>query len=263
MKTWDLKCVIVKGGDDLRQELLASQLIRQFKVIFENAGLPLWLRPYEILVTGANSGIIEYVNDTCSVDSLKRKFGVESISTIFNVVFADYIFEAKKNFIESHAAYSLISYLLQVKDRHNGNLLLDSDGHLIHIDYGFMLTNSPGNVNFETSPFKLTQEYLDIMDGEKSENYEYFRRLIVSGFLEARKHSEEIILFVELMMPALKIPCFANGTQFCIDSLKERFMTNLAVDVCIQRINALIESSINNFRSVQYDYFQRITNGIM
>ncbi|CAA9988742.1 phosphatidylinositol 4-kinase, putative [Plasmodium knowlesi strain H] len=263
LKTWDLKCVIVKGGDDLRQELLASQLIRQFKVIFENAGLPLWLRPYEILVTGANSGIIEYVNDTCSVDSLKRKFGVESISTIFNVVFADYIFEAKKNFIESHAAYSLISYLLQVKDRHNGNLLLDSDGHLIHIDYGFMLTNSPGNVNFETSPFKLTQEYLDIMDGEKSENYEYFRRLIVSGFLEARKHSEEIILFVELMMPALKIPCFANGTQFCIDSLKERFMTNLAVDVCIQRINALIESSINNFRSVQYDYFQRITNGIM
>ncbi|SCN60942.1 phosphatidylinositol 4-kinase, putative [Plasmodium chabaudi chabaudi] len=263
LKSWDLKSVIVKGGDDLRQELLASQLIKQFKVIFDNAGLPLWLRPYEILVTGSNSGIIEYVHDTCSVDSLKRKFGTDSISTIFNIVFADYIFEAKKNFIESHAAYSLISYLLQVKDRHNGNMLLDSYGHLIHIDYGFMLTNSPGNVNFETSPFKLTQEYLDIMDGENSDNYEYFRRLIVSGFLEARKHSEEIILLVELMMPALKMPCFANGTQFCIDSLKERFMTNLTVDTCIQRINALIEASINNFRSVQYDYFQRITNGIM
>lgn len=263
LRSWDLKCVIVKGGDDLRQELLASQLIKQFKIIFDNAGLPLWLRPYEILVTGSNSGIIEFVHDTCSVDSLKRKFGTDSISTIFNIVFADYIFEAKKNFIESHAAYSLISYLLQVKDRHNGNMLLDSYGHLIHIDYGFMLTNSPGNVNFETSPFKLTQEYLDIMDGENSDNYEYFRRLIVSGFLEARKHSEEIILLVELMMPALKMPCFSNGTQFCIDSLKERFMTNLTVDACIQRINTLIETSINNFRSIQYDYFQRITNGIM
>lgn len=96
LKTWDLKCVIIKGGDDLRQELLASQLIKQFKIIFENAGLPLWLRPYEILVTGSNSGIIEYVNDTCSVDSLKRKFGADSISTIFNIVFSDYIFEAKK-----------------------------------------------------------------------------------------------------------------------------------------------------------------------
>lgn len=48
--------VLVKGGDDVRQEMLASQLMRQFKWIFEEARLPLYLRPYEILVTGANSG---------------------------------------------------------------------------------------------------------------------------------------------------------------------------------------------------------------
>ncbi|VTZ67341.1 phosphatidylinositol 4-kinase, putative [Plasmodium chabaudi chabaudi] len=263
LKSWDLKSVIVKWGDDLRQELLASQLIKQFKIIFDNAGLPLWLRPYEILVTGSNSGIIEYVPDTCSVDSLKKKSGTDSISPIFNIAFADNIFEAKKNFIESYAAYSLISYLLQVKDRHNGNMLLDSSGHIIHIDYEFMLTNSPGNMNFEAPYFKLTQEYLDIMDGEDSDNFEYFRRLIVSGFLEARKHSEEIILLIELMMPVLKMPCFSNGTQFCIDSLKERFMTNLTVDECTQRINELIDASINNFRSVLYDYYQRVTTGIV
>ena len=40
----------------------------------------------------------------------------------------------------------------------------------MHIDFGFMLSNSPGgNMGFETSPFKLTQEFLDIMDGEQSE----------------------------------------------------------------------------------------------
>ncbi|KYF38434.1 putative phosphatidylinositol 4-kinase, partial [Toxoplasma gondii ARI] len=52
-----LSGVLVKGGDDLRQELLASQLVRQFKAIFDEARLPLWLRPYEILVTGSNSGM--------------------------------------------------------------------------------------------------------------------------------------------------------------------------------------------------------------
>lgn len=55
-------------------------------------------------------------------------------------------------------------YFWQVKDRHNGNLLLDEEGHIIHIDFGFMLSNSPGGVNFESAPFKLTRELLEVRE---------------------------------------------------------------------------------------------------
>lgn len=51
---------------------------------------------------------------------------------------------AKKNFMKSLAGYSLITYFLQVKDRHNGNILLHRDGYIIHIDFGFFLSNAPG-----------------------------------------------------------------------------------------------------------------------
>lgn len=33
---------------------------------------------------------------------------------------------------------------------------------MVHIDFGFILGQSPGNINFETAPFKLTQEMVDL-----------------------------------------------------------------------------------------------------
>ena len=142
-----------KANDDLRQELLAMQLIKRFQEIFLEANIPLKLRPYEILITSSSSGLIEFLPNTISLDGLKKKLPPEAnLNTFFRNFF--------RNSFEE--AYSLICYLMQIKDRHNGNILLDMNGHIIHIDFGFILGISPGNLNFENAPFKFTNVNLII-----------------------------------------------------------------------------------------------------
>jgi phosphatidylinositol 4-kinase len=266
LPSWRLQKVIVKGGDDVRQEVLAGQLVSLFRSIFLNARLPLWLRPYAVVATSANSGLVEMVPNTLSIDALKKEFGGLVLNEIFSSVFADHIEEARLNFIESCAAYSVVSYLLQIKDRHNGNILLDSDGHLIHIDYGFMLSNAPGGTfALETSPFKLTQEFIDVMGGEFSSHFETFRTLIIRAFLEARKYRDQICQLVRIVGECNpKLPCFSGlGVEGAVNAMSDRFCVNLTEEACIERVVGLIDESVNNWRTSSYDRYQLISNGIM
>jgi len=213
--------VIVKSGDDLRQEQFASQMISKFKDIFESHKLKLWLKPFNIIATAHDGGLIETIPDAISIDKLKksfpqyldlrsyfvRTFGCQKngASSSRKRRFKD----AKNAFIQSMAGYSLLCYILQIKDRHNGNILLDSKGHVIHVDFGFLLSNSPGNMNFEAVTFKLTKEYVDVMGGFNSKSFKKFTKLMRKGFLCLREHAEEIISFVEMtMISGIDLPCF-------------------------------------------------------
>ena len=100
---------------------------------------------------------------------------------------------AQTQFLPRVIGYSLVTYFLQIKDRHNRNILLDRDGHLIHIDFGFMLSNSPGNIGFEAAPFKLPLEYIEVLGGIESAAFREFKKLFKEGFEAARKHCDRIV----------------------------------------------------------------------
>ena len=204
------------------------QLIIQFKKIFDNANLSLYLRPYRILVNSLSSGLIETITDCISLHQLKKFYLPENIT--IQQHFQRYYGKdtenyknALKNFVESSAAYSLLTYILQVKDRHNGNIMITSEGHIIHIDFGFMLSNSPGSLNAENVPFKFTQEFLDVMGGLQSPMFKYFRELFYKGYIELRKNYEKIVLLVEMM---------AIGILFFISLFNYSLISYNQVKIC-------------------------------
>jgi phosphatidylinositol 4-kinase len=50
--------MVVKGGDDLRQEIICMQLIYKMQAIIQDAQLPVFIKPYEIIVLSENSGML-------------------------------------------------------------------------------------------------------------------------------------------------------------------------------------------------------------
>ncbi|GFH23073.1 uncharacterized protein HaLaN_20627, partial [Haematococcus lacustris] len=141
-------------GDDVRQDVLALQVVQLLKAAYDRAGLPVYLRPYGCLPTGYEKGIIEVVPNSRSRASLgelsdKGLYDIFQVrpagpSAEFGLPGSPSFEAARSNFIASQAGYAIASYLLQAKDRHNGNLLVSKEGHLVHIDFGFILEISPG-----------------------------------------------------------------------------------------------------------------------
>ncbi|XP_078394221.1 phosphatidylinositol 4-kinase beta [Cetorhinus maximus] len=117
---WRLLSVIVKCGDDLRQELLAYQVLKQLQAIWEVERVPLWIKPYKILVISADSGMIEPVVNAVSLHQIKKQSQL-SLLDYFLQEHGNYTTEeflsAQRNFVQSCAGYCLVCYLLQVKDR--------------------------------------------------------------------------------------------------------------------------------------------------
>ncbi|KAI0748230.1 kinase-like protein [Daedaleopsis nitida] len=274
---WDCVSVIVKTGGDLRQEQLAVQLIQEFEKIWKDENCQCWVRYFRILITGNSSGLVETITDAVSIHSIKKaeyarrlaegRFGHVTLLDHFKNTYGDptsaKFARAQRNFAKSLAGYSLVTYLLQIKDRHNGNILLDRDGHLIHIDFGFMLSNSPGNIGFEAAPFKLPFEYIEVLGGLDSSPYREFRKLFKDGFDAARKHCDRIVTLVELMQKDSSLPCFAAFGEQTAQNLRDRFqqgLTQSAVDELVQR---LIDTSLGSNWTRLYDSYQYYSQSIL
>ena len=258
---------IFKVGDDLRQDSLALQVIQIFREIFKQSGLNIYTYPYQTISTISPKnddlgGYIEVVKDTDSRDQIGKTYDTNLYDYFlcsFGQENSNEFREARKNLIESIAAYAVISYILQIKDRHNGNILIDKKGHLIHIDFGFIFDISPGgNMKFEKAEFKLTKEMIQIMGGNNSEAYKTFVDLTVKAFLACRDNMNKLLDPVVLMFSS-GLDCFRDNS---INNFIDRFKLELNEEEAVKYMKDIIQTAEDNWRTNFYDYIQKKQNNI-
>ena len=225
LEHWGVEGLIAKSNDDLRQEMFVMQLIAYFRNIFAQESDKLWLKSYHVLSITQRTGIIQLIKRSQSLDSVKKdeswpgdlrslftkRYGTpEDQSPALKPGYeSPELKTAIHAFVSSMAAYSIVSYFIGIKDRHNGNIMLDEDGHIIHIDFGFVFGLAPGKAaSMETCPFKLTNEMVDVMGGEKSPHFDLYKKLCGDAYMIALDHADALCDLVDMMAYRSEFPCF-------------------------------------------------------
>jgi phosphatidylinositol 4-kinase B len=107
-------------------------------------------------------------------------------------------------------------------------------------------------LNFESAPFKLTREYVDLLGGVDSPLFHLFEDLFLKGFLALQQQVDSLAAIVQLYFVDDK------KAQLAADALRSRLLSPQSH----VEILSLIGDSLDNWRTRQYDWFQQQSNNI-
>ena len=151
-------------------------------------------------------------------------------------------------------------YPRRLKDRHNGNILIDSIGRLVHIDFSFLLGWAPGGITFEKSAFKLTKDIVDVWGGRGSPLWDEFVELVVVGLQALQAHHALILQDVEVVAACdAKFPCLKQNRvpkKRILHLLRRRFLLSKSAPKLRRYANSIIEEAYDNFWTRTYAKFQ-------
>ncbi|XP_038675514.1 phosphatidylinositol 4-phosphate 3-kinase C2 domain-containing subunit beta [Scyliorhinus canicula] len=204
--------VIVKTGDDLRQDMLTLQMIRIMNKIWIQEGLDMRMIFFKCTSTGWGRGMVEMIPNAETLRKIQVEHGVTG--SFKDHPLAEWLQKhnpneeeyekAVENFIYSCAGCCVATYVLGICDRHNDNIMLKTSGHMFHIDFGKFLGHAQmlGNFKRDRAPFVFTSDMAYVINGgdKPSSRFHDFVDLCCQAYNLIRKHTDLFLNLLGLML---------------------------------------------------------------
>ncbi|XP_053153244.1 phosphatidylinositol 4-phosphate 3-kinase C2 domain-containing subunit alpha isoform X2 [Hemicordylus capensis] len=255
--------VMFKVGEDLRQDMLALQMIKIMDKIWLQEGLDLRMVLFKCLSTGKDRGMVELVPASDTLRKIQVEYGVTGSFKDkplaewlrkYNPTEEEYE-KASENFIYSCAGCCVATYVLGICDRHNDNIMLRTTGHMFHIDFGKFLGHAQmfGSFKRDRAPFVLTSDMAYVINGGEKPTirFQLFVDLCCQAYNLIRKRANLFLNLLSLMLPS-GLPEL-NGVQdlkYVQDALQPQ-TTDTDATILFTR---LIESSLGNV-ATKFNFF--------
>ncbi|KAI5620325.1 phosphatidylinositol 4-phosphate 3-kinase C2 domain-containing subunit alpha isoform X2, partial [Silurus asotus] len=255
--------VMFKVGEDLRQDMLALQMIRIMDRIWLQEGLDLRIVNFKCISTGKDKGMVELVPSSETLRKIQVEYGVTG--SFKDKPLAEWLRKynpaedeyerASENFIYSCAGCCVATYLLGICDRHNDNIMLRTTGHMFHIDFGKFLGHAQmiGSFKRDRAPFVLTSDMAYVINGGErpTSRFQHFVDLCCQAYNLIRKHSSLFLNLLSLMMQSgLPELTGAQDLKYVYDALQPQ-STDTEATIFFTR---LIESSLGSV-ATKFNFF--------
>ncbi|XP_041852775.1 phosphatidylinositol 4-phosphate 3-kinase C2 domain-containing subunit alpha isoform X2 [Melanotaenia boesemani] len=255
--------VMFKVGEDLRQDMLALQMIRIMDRIWLQEGLDLRIVNFKCISTGKDKGMVELVPSSDTLRKIQVEYGVTGSFKDkplaewlrkYNPAEDEYE-KASENFIYSCAGCCVATYVLGICDRHNDNIMLRSTGHMFHIDFGKFLGHAQmfGSFKRDRAPFVLTSDMAYVINGGErpTSRFQLFVDLCCQAYNLIRKHSGLFLNLLSLMMSSgLPELTGSQDLKYVFDALQPH-NTDAEATIFFTR---LIESSLGSV-ATKFNFF--------
>lgn len=254
---------IFKEGDDLRQDMLAIQMIRIMEKLWLREGLDLRIVTFDCLATDERQGMVEMVQNAETLRKIHQNssfltgsFNAKAIDNyirLWNTSELEYKTAVDK-FLHSCAGYAVATYILGICDRHNDNIMVTTSGHLFHIDFGKFLGDAQmlGSIKRDRTPFVLTSDMAYVINGgdRPSKKFQTFIELCAMAFNIIRRN-RNIFLNLFALMSSAKINGL-NGDS--VNYINKMLMPQVTEIEAMAKFTRLIEDCLSS-RSTQVNFF--------
>ena len=134
---------LYKDDDQLAHEIIAMEFIKYLNTILGKE----YIVPYDI-IPFKKGALYEFVDEASTIHQIKS-LDEGGLVSYFEKLSSLKGYEVVMNkFAESYSGFSLIQYLLDIKDRNNANIMVKEDGSIFHIDLAFIFGSGPGGMSF-------------------------------------------------------------------------------------------------------------------